>query len=213
MDPSMFIALIAGIGIAAAAGLRAFLPLFAMGIAQRFGIIGLHAKFEWLSSDVALVALGAATLIEVLADKVPVVDHFLDMAATFLRPIAARREQMGKRRRRTEHSRVERPLGHLRGDGREVAGRPVAIVRDRVDLRAELLESFGQAYPSVLRAYDQDVVPVGDLALERGGQPQCVRRFGDRVGCPPEQFQRIGRLRPDHTELAAQPGEPDGARP
>ena len=89
MDPSLFVALIAGIGIAAAAGLRAFLPLFAMGIAHRFGIIGLHAKFEWLSSDVALVALGAATLIEVLADKVPVVDHFLDMAATFLRPIAA----------------------------------------------------------------------------------------------------------------------------
>jgi len=89
MNPSLFVALIAGVGIAAAAGLRAFLPLFAMGIAHRFGLIGLHEKFEWLSSDVALVALGAATVVEVLADKVPVVDHFLDLAATFLRPIAA----------------------------------------------------------------------------------------------------------------------------
>jgi len=89
MEPSLLIALMAGVGIAAAAGLRAFLPLFVLGLAGRMGGLDLHDKFDWLAGDVALVALGAATLIEILADKIPVVDHFLDAAATFVRPVAA----------------------------------------------------------------------------------------------------------------------------
>jgi len=84
----MVLALAAGIGVAAACGLRAFLPLLILGIAGRLGYAELHPGVHWLSSNPALLALGVATVLEVLADKVPVVDHALDGIATFLRPAA-----------------------------------------------------------------------------------------------------------------------------
>jgi hypothetical protein len=83
------LALLAGIAIAAAAGLRAFLPLFVIGLAARFELIGLHENVDWLTGTNVLIALGAATLLEISADKIPVVDHALDSVATFIRPVAA----------------------------------------------------------------------------------------------------------------------------
>jgi len=83
------LAVLAGVAVAAAAGLRAFLPLLAIGLGARFGAIGLDERVAWLSSDAALVCLGVATFVEVLGDKIPVVDHVLDVAGTVLRPLAA----------------------------------------------------------------------------------------------------------------------------
>ena len=77
-----------GVGLAACAGLRAFLPLFLTGLAGRFGWVSLTGPFEWLSSGPALVILGVAVVTEVLADKVPVLDHFLDLMQTLVRPAA-----------------------------------------------------------------------------------------------------------------------------
>jgi hypothetical protein len=89
VDLGLGLALLSGIGIAAATGLRAFLPLFLIGLAARFGVIGLHENVAWLTSTHALVALGSATLLEIAADKIPVVDHALDVISTFIRPVAA----------------------------------------------------------------------------------------------------------------------------
>jgi preprotein translocase subunit YajC len=83
------LALLAGVAIAAAAGLRAFLPLFLIGLAARFELIGLHANVQWLTDTNVLIALGAATVLEIAADKIPIVDHALDSVATFIRPVAA----------------------------------------------------------------------------------------------------------------------------
>jgi hypothetical protein len=77
-----------GIGLAACAGLRAFLPLFVVGLAGRLDWIPLTGKFEWLTSMPALVVFGAAVVVEVLADKVPIVDHFLDSIQAFVKPVA-----------------------------------------------------------------------------------------------------------------------------
>ena len=44
---------------------------------------------EWLTSDPALWSLGAATALELVGDKVPVVDHALDSIGTVVRPVAA----------------------------------------------------------------------------------------------------------------------------
>ena len=85
----MVLALATGVGIAAACGLRAFLPLFALGLAARLSVIELKPGLDGLSSDPALVALGVATVLEILADKVPAVDHALDLVGTVLRPLAA----------------------------------------------------------------------------------------------------------------------------
>ena len=53
------------------------------------GWIPLRAGAEWLATDLALVALGVATVLEIAADKIPVVDHALDTVGTVLRPAAA----------------------------------------------------------------------------------------------------------------------------
>ena len=89
MNPSLWLALAAGVGIAAACGLRAFLPLFLLGLASRFGSLGLEPHVRWLASDPALIALGAATALELAADKIPIVDHVLDAIGIALRPAAA----------------------------------------------------------------------------------------------------------------------------
>lgn len=89
MDATLVLALLSGIGIAAASGLRAFLPLFAVGLAGRIHLLALRPGSEWLASDAALWALGLATVLELLGDKIPAVDHALDALGAVLRPAAA----------------------------------------------------------------------------------------------------------------------------
>jgi len=77
-----------GIGLASCAGLRAFLPLFVVGLAGRLDLVTLSGSFTWLESWAAIIVFGVAVLAEVLADKFPVVDNFLDTVQTFVKPIA-----------------------------------------------------------------------------------------------------------------------------
>ncbi len=73
------------IALAACAGLRTFLPLFLAGALSRAGWLTLGPSFQFLSSNRALILFGVASLIEVLADKVPALDHALDALSTPLR--------------------------------------------------------------------------------------------------------------------------------
>lgn len=85
---SLLLAAFTGIALAACAGLRVFLPLFAAGAAARFFDWPLASSMEWLSGDMALVTFGVASVVEIVADKVPALDHLLDGAQTFLAPAA-----------------------------------------------------------------------------------------------------------------------------
>lgn len=85
---SILIAVAAGIVLAASAGLRAFVPLFAVGVASRTLGWDLASEMQWLASNTALTCLGIASALEVAADKVPVVDHALDAVHTIIGPIA-----------------------------------------------------------------------------------------------------------------------------
>src|SRR5712691_1094566 len=89
MHASQWLAIGAGIALAAACGLRAFLPLLVLGLAARGGLIDLAHPVGWLSSDPALIALGVATVLELAGDKIPVVDHALDAIGLVLRPASA----------------------------------------------------------------------------------------------------------------------------
>ena len=89
MDTSVVVAVIAGIVIAAACGLRAFLPLLVLGLAARSGWVELDPRAQALTGNLALLALSVATVLEIAADKIPVVDHALDVIGTFVRPAAA----------------------------------------------------------------------------------------------------------------------------
>lgn len=77
-----------GIALAACAGLRAWLPMFAVGLSVRFGVLPLGDSFRFLGSNTALAVFLIATVIELIADKIPVVDHALDALSTFLKPVA-----------------------------------------------------------------------------------------------------------------------------
>jgi hypothetical protein len=85
---TMLIAIGAGIVLAASAGLRAFLPLFAVGVASRTIGWDLATEMQWLASNTALVCFGLASGLEIAADKIPVVDHILDAIHTITGPIA-----------------------------------------------------------------------------------------------------------------------------
>lgn len=70
-----------GMGLAAAAGLRVFLPLLLVGTAARFGWVELAGDFQWLASGLSLGALGVASLLEIAGYYIPWVDHLLDLVA------------------------------------------------------------------------------------------------------------------------------------
>ena len=82
--------LLLGLGLSASTGLNTFLPLLLLGGAARFNIAGitLGDKFGWLASDAAMISLIVACVVELIADKIPAVDHFLDSAGTVVRPAA-----------------------------------------------------------------------------------------------------------------------------
>ena len=79
----------AGIAIAAACGLRAFMPLLALSLGVRFDFVHVDHAAAWIASTPVLVTLVWATVLEVVADKVPALDHLLDLIGTGLRPAAA----------------------------------------------------------------------------------------------------------------------------
>jgi len=86
----LVLALLLGLGLSASTGLNTFLPLLLLSAAAHFHIAGvtLGAKFAWLETDTALAVLVLATIVELIADKIPAVDHFLHAAGTFIRPLA-----------------------------------------------------------------------------------------------------------------------------
>ena len=76
------------IGLAACAGLRAWLPLLLVGALARGGVLTLGSSFGFLASNRALILFGVATAVEIIGDKIPAIDHGLDMLSTVLRPAA-----------------------------------------------------------------------------------------------------------------------------
>jgi uncharacterized membrane protein len=70
------------------AGLRGFLTLFAASVAAHYHWIHPSASFAWIGSDAATVVLGVFALIELVADKVPLVDHMLHAVSFAVRPLA-----------------------------------------------------------------------------------------------------------------------------
>jgi hypothetical protein len=87
----LFNAILGAFGLAAAAGLNAYIPILLIGLAARFlpeGWIALSPSLQFMSSDWFLALTSILLLIEILADKIPVVDHVNDVIQTFIRPTA-----------------------------------------------------------------------------------------------------------------------------
>ncbi len=78
-----------GTGLATAAGLNAYIPMLTVGLLSRYtDLMSLPSNWQWLENGWVLGILGVLLAIEVVADKVPVVDHVNDVVQTVVRPTA-----------------------------------------------------------------------------------------------------------------------------
>lgn len=78
----LVVSIAVGIALSACSGFRVFIPMLAANLATRFNVLDLSNGFEWLSSPTATFILGAATLAEIMAYYIPVVDNLLDTITT-----------------------------------------------------------------------------------------------------------------------------------
>lgn len=94
LSPTAITVLLAALGLSSTAGLRAYLPLLAVGIAGSVPgpldshLIPLLGNFQALSNPVVLVILGLLAVGEFTIDKLPIVDHISDAAHTIIRPLS-----------------------------------------------------------------------------------------------------------------------------
>jgi hypothetical protein len=78
-----------GAGLALSAGLNAYIPLLAIGLASRFlEFVQLPDAWRWLENEWVLGILGVLLVIEFFADKIPIVDSINDWVQTVVRPAA-----------------------------------------------------------------------------------------------------------------------------
>ena len=80
LDLALSIAL--GVGLAAATGFRVFLPMLVVSAAAYTGYLPVGENFAWLGTPPALMMLGVAAVVEILAYYIPGVDNLLDTLAT-----------------------------------------------------------------------------------------------------------------------------------
>lgn len=86
-EGTMMFEALAGTGLAAAAGLNAYIPLLSLGLLSRFtDLVALPSGWAWLSNEWVLVVIGVLLLLEFIADKVPAVDSVNDILQTAVRP-------------------------------------------------------------------------------------------------------------------------------
>ena len=74
----IILALGLGVTLSAASGFRLFLPLLALSLATLFGNLELSSSFSWLGTYPIAIALAIATVVEIMAYCIPVVDNLLD---------------------------------------------------------------------------------------------------------------------------------------
>ena len=76
-------------GLSASAGLNAYIPLLLVGLLARYtDLIHLNSPWDTLSNPWIVLMLCILVIIEMLADKVPAVNHLNDLVQTLIRPAA-----------------------------------------------------------------------------------------------------------------------------
>lgn len=83
--------ILGGLGLAAAAGLNAWIPLLVMGLAEHVlpdRWYHLSAPYDFIGQPWFIAIVAVLLLIETFADKIPFVDHVNDVIQTVIRPVA-----------------------------------------------------------------------------------------------------------------------------
>lgn len=84
----LVLALCMGVSLSAACGFRVFVPLLAVSLMVHFGDVHVNESLAWVGSDAALICLTIATLTEIAAYYIPVIDNTLDTLAVPMAIIA-----------------------------------------------------------------------------------------------------------------------------
>lgn len=85
MDSSVLM----GFGLAAPAGLNAFIPLLVFALADRISNgFNLGRPYDFLSSSTGIIIILALLTVEIVVDKVPRADHLNDLVQSAVRPAA-----------------------------------------------------------------------------------------------------------------------------
>jgi hypothetical protein len=88
VELSLFTNLLGAVGLGAASGLNAWIPLLGLGIAERLGLVTLTEPFDRLGTTWVLVVLAALFVADLVGDKVPMVDHVLHAVGTVIAPVS-----------------------------------------------------------------------------------------------------------------------------
>jgi hypothetical protein len=76
-------------GLSASAGVNAYIPLLVVGVIAHYtDWIKLNAPFDLLANPIVLIVVGLLLIVEMLADKVPAINHVNDVIQTGIRPAA-----------------------------------------------------------------------------------------------------------------------------
>ena len=76
-------------GLSASAGLNAYIPLLVVGLLGHYTkLIQLNQPWDTLSNPWIILLLCVLVIIEMLADKIPAVNHINDLIQTLVRPAA-----------------------------------------------------------------------------------------------------------------------------
>jgi hypothetical protein len=90
MGWQLLLGIFTAFGLSTSAGLNAYIPLLIIGVTAHYfpGLIKLQTPWDTLANPWVLIVLGILLIIEMLADKVPAVNHINDIIQTVIRPAA-----------------------------------------------------------------------------------------------------------------------------
>ena len=76
-------------GLAFASGLNAYLPMLAFAVSVRWlHLYKVNPSFSFTTQTWFIVALAILTILDFVADKIPLIDHAWDAIHTVVRPVA-----------------------------------------------------------------------------------------------------------------------------
>jgi len=77
-------------GLSASAGLNAYIPLLVIGVIAHYfpNTLTLSQPWDLIANPWILILLGVLVIIEMVADKIPAVNHINDIIQTVVRPAA-----------------------------------------------------------------------------------------------------------------------------
>jgi uncharacterized membrane protein len=80
--------ILTALGLSIPAGLNAYIPLMTVALAERFGWLSLREPLDILGSWWMIPIIAVLLVIEIVADKIPAVDHANDVIQSVIRPAA-----------------------------------------------------------------------------------------------------------------------------